>query len=227
MSALPQEIEPVRTRAEQQAIAMRQDADQLQIATVADRKSAESMVSGLKALEDDIKEHYRPLKKAADDAHKLLVKSEKDSLEPVNEARKLIKAKCIAWDDEQERLRQEEERRLQEIAQKQAEEEALAMAAQAEAEGDTDYAEAIIGEPVVVAPVAVPRVSPPPSRLTAARSSWDANVYDLMALVRHVAENPHLVNYLSANTTALNGLAKSLKRTDLNLPGVRGVETRK
>lgn len=52
------------------------------------------------------------------------------------------------------------------------------------------------------------------------RKNWKAEVTDKAALIKHVAANPHLVNLLDVNDSALNKMAKALE-LNLNLPGVR------
>jgi hypothetical protein len=52
---------------------------------------------------------------------------------------------------------------------------------------------------------------------------YRAEVVDLLALVRYVAANPHMVNLLVANGPALNAQARSLREA-MQLPGVKVVK---
>lgn len=113
-----------------------------------------------------------------------------------------------AWQDEQERLRQEEENRQRIAAQKAAEEEALRQAEVAQAEGNTEEAEAIIQEPVYVAPVVVPKFTPKAS--TPMRKQWTFRLLN-SALVPRA--------YLMVNESALTKQAQSTHNS-LQVPGV-------
>jgi hypothetical protein len=140
------------------------------------------------------------------------------------EARKTEEARKAADLEEARRIREEEEARL------------LAEAQKAEAEGNTVLAEAIlevgvrqteelkvqeqaIADEPVVAPIvivekAVPKVAGGPSY----RTIWDAQVVDLMALVKAVAAGTVSINAIQANPTFLRQQAMSLKQT-FSIPG--------
>ena len=209
-----------RSAKEEQAMTLAEKVQALVIASNEDRISAEEMIQGAKALEDAIFAERDPVCKETHALWKKQVARRDSALAPLQDARKIIKQKCIAYDSEMERIRQAEERRLQEEARKRAEEEALSAAAQAEAEGDKETAEAILEAPLDVAPVSVPKSSPAPSRLTAGREIWSAEVTNLMALVKAVAEGKQPIAYLLPNMTALNGQAKSLKQ-HMAIPGTK------
>ena len=124
----------------------------------------------LKGLENEIIADFAESKKAAAAAHKKICAQEKAHLDKVAPPRTMIKQKMSAWQDEQERLRREEEDRQRVAAQKAAEAEALRQAEIAQATGDSAAAEAIISEPVYVAPVVVAPTTP--KAATVIRKMW-------------------------------------------------------
>jgi len=94
-------------------------------------------------------------------------------------------------------------------------------AAKAQASGRLERAEALRVNAATL-PLALPQA---PSGMAglATKSTWRAEVADLQALIRYVAEHPEWAHLLEANLTALNGLARSQKSA-LAIPGVRVVE---
>lgn len=105
---------------------------------VVDNESME-MANGLlldiKALRKEVEATFKPLAQKAFEAHKA-IKAQWDKAEaPLKEGETILKSSIRKYMDEIERLRREEERRLQEIARKQEEERRLAEALLAEAEG--------------------------------------------------------------------------------------------
>jgi len=168
---------------------------------------------------DDI--YDKPIKEAFAH-HRGLVADKKSHVEPVEEAKRLIKGKRIAYVDEQERLRKEAEAKLQAEARRLAEEAALRDAIAAEAEGRPEEAEAIISEPVSVPTVTIAKTTPSAGVGGAIREVWNAEVYDLHALVAAIVEGKASIGLIEPNMTALNGMARSLK-ANMTIPGVKAV----
>jgi len=177
-----------------------------------------------KAIEmrKQITERLAPGKEAAWKAHKEWTRLEQDLLDAVSKAERIAKDKYIAWEQDQERIRLEEQRKLEAEARKRAEEEKLQAAIEAEKNGmGEDAVEKILEEevatPAVVAPPTFERASG-----TSTREQWQAEVTDLLALAKHVAQNPGLLHLIQPNTTALNAMARAQKSL-LHLPGVKAV----
>ena len=147
------------------------------------------------------------------------------------EARRAEEARKAAELEEAKRIREEEEARL------------LAEAQKAEAEGNTVLADAIIEvgvkqveemkaqeeviaqepivAPVVIVEKAVPKVAGGPSY----RTIWDAQVVDMMALVKAVASGTVSINALQVNQTFIRQQAMSLKET-FRIPGCKAYSRR-
>lgn len=192
-----------------------------------------------------------PIVEANHRAHKVAVAQREALLRPATTAKKLLGERMATWEQEQAQLRREaeaaaqrERERLESEARAQAETEQrrlakeeedrrLEEAAALEAQGDRVGAAKLIEQPVAApivtpAPVYQPRppvAAPPKVEGVGFRDVWTAEVIDLLALVRAVAAGQAPITLLQVNTTALNGMARSLKGA-MNVPGVRTVSSR-
>lgn len=193
--------------------------------TIADQQSyslAASLLLDISALAKRIQDHHKPIKDAAYAAHKAAVSAEKRLLDPLEDAKAILKRGIAAWEAEQERIRRELELKAQEEARRQEEEMRLELALQAEALGaDAATTDEILATPVpVVAPVIAPTFERQSGISTSQR--WRAEVTDLKALCRAVAAGQASIEFVQPNLVALNALARAMKST-LNVPGVRAV----
>lgn len=197
-------------------------------------QAATELLKAIKQLRHKIAETFDPHIKRAFDAHRALCEEKRQAEAPLTDAERLLKNELVQYDDARERLRREEQRRLEEAAKREAEADAIARAAALETEGraygdDTLVAEAnqIIEEQLQAPPppiAAVARMTPKVAGIVH-RSTWNARVTDLHALVKFVAANPSHLGLLQANLPALNAQARSLKSA-MRLPGVQAIETR-
>jgi len=80
---------------------------------------------GLRDLDKHIVEHHATRKRMADQLHKRLVAEEREDRQPITLALGVIRPKRIAYEETQERIRKEEERKQRELQAK-ADEEAMA-----------------------------------------------------------------------------------------------------
>ena len=211
------------TEVEQKALTVPDQAKALTVSTNEQYEQGEGLLATCKQLETEIHAAFDGIVDKAHQAHKEAVAQRKKYLDPIEEGRRILKGKMIAYQDTQERIRREEQARLEQEARKRAEDEQIAIAAQLEKEGDKETAEAVLSEPVQVAPVVAQRTAPAASRLSAGRSVWSAEVTNIMALVKAVAEGKQPITLIQANETALNGMARSLKGS-MAIPGVKAVE---
>ena len=192
---------------------------------------AGELLKAIKALRSRIAETFDPHCKRAFDAHRALVKEKADAEAPLQTAERTIKDKLVTYDTEQERLRQVEQRRLQEAARQLEEarrlEEAAAMEREATATGDVALqmeAEALISAPVEAPVVSVAKSTPKVNGISY-RLSYKAEVTNLLALVQYVAAHPEHIGLVQANTTALGQMARAMKLA-LRIPGVQVIETK-
>lgn len=183
---------------------------------------------GIRALRQQIAEHFEPHIKRAFEAHRGLTSARAEQEKPLIDAESIIKGKLDTYRRERERLAREEAERqralLEQQAREQRDREAAALRAEAASTGDAQIAqmaEAVAAEPVYVP---TPVVGGPPKVAGIShRESWTADVTDLQALVRHVADHPEHIGLVAPNLPALRQMAKSLK-AHLRIPGVRAYD---
>jgi len=233
--------------------------------TITDQASYDTAAGMKKTLADfrkRIVEEFAPLKQAAHNAHRLLTSKEASCLAPITEAEQILVGAINRFTDEQERLRREEQARLdaqrreaeriereraeaehRALLAKQAEErqreeeQRLAAAVQAEELGaSADVVESVMAAPLrhveeappveaLMRPVEAPVVAAPTfQRQTGLgiRETWKAEVKDIKALCRAVADGRVPDTYVTANMTALNSRARSDKQA-MQVPGVVAV----
>ncbi|MBN3839247.1 hypothetical protein [Burkholderia sp. Ac-20349] len=143
-------------------------------------------------------------------------------IEGLKEARAILEPKILQFQRAEAARVAEDQRKANEAAAAERRKlEEQAKAAQQTGDAETASALAVAAE-VMVAPVVQSSI-PTKGTGTSSRSSWSAEVTNMLELVKHVAEHPEHINLLSVNTTALNGLARSLKSA-LQIPGVKPVE---
>ncbi len=186
---------------------------------------------------DPMEEAAKEAKRKAEDSRKTIVQEREKIEAPLNEAERYLSGQIIDYKREQDRKRAEEEELLRQEAiknemerRKKEEDERITQAAELEAAGATEEAEALVAETLeeIQKPVEL-YVPPPPTpriNLTGAsiRTYWSAEVIDLKALCKAVAEGKASIAFIEPNMTALNKQAQSLKK-EMNIPGVRAVST--
>lgn len=166
-------------------------------------------------------------KRKAEAARKALA-DEKDRMEaPLVDAETVVKRTLLAWETEQERLRRDEERRLQAEAQREAERVTLEAAAALEREaaktGDVamrQEAEDILAQPIEAPVVAVKTFVPKVQGVTY-RDQWKAHPeVDVRKLAAAVAAGTVPVTFLAPNLTAINQFARITQGAQ-PVPGVK------
>ena len=179
---------------------------------------------GLVDLRKQIVEHHADPKKKAFDAHKAIVAAEKRMLDPITEAEGIVNRSLAVWEREQEQKRLESERLVREAKAKLEEEMRLQAATEAEQDGAPDeVVEEILDTPI---PLPDPVVAPTYTRVAGAApraKNWHAEVVDIKALCRAVADGTVSPNYVEANLVALNARARA-EKSSLVIPGIKAVQ---
>ena len=183
-------------------------AESMTVDTPAAYASAGSLHNDLMVLEKDIHERTDEPVALAHKTHKAIKALQNDLLGPVTTARKKVKQLMAGYDAEQERLRREEEARLQKEADKQAEEAALRAAEAAEAAGDSEVAEAILEAPVAAPPVILP--SSTPKTGVSFREVWKFRVTDEKLIPRQ---------YMMPDEKKIGGVVRAMK-DGTQIPGI-------
>ncbi len=170
-----------------------------------------------------IVDEFAPMKEAAHKAHKAITAKEGEYLKPITEAEATLKTAIMKWQDEQERLRRIEQRRLEMEAQmqrdlerQQREEEALNAAI---AEGT----EEVYVEPAVYVPPPIAAPTYEPVKGLGITRRWGAEVTDIKKLCRAVADGVVPETYVLPNQVALNQRAQADKQA-MMIPGVRSAQ---
>ena len=185
---------------------------------------AATCLQGIKALRNEAGEVFDPIVQAAHYAHKEAIAAKKGVEAPLIEAERILKGGMARYTDEQERIRREEQRRIEAIARKAAEEERLAAAIALEEAGEAEAAEQVIEAPVIAPVIQLPPPTPKISGISSA-VTYKAKVVNLLDLVRYVAQNPALIHLVKESQPDLNGMARRQKDA-LSLPGVEIVKER-
>ena len=196
-------------KVDSKAISALDQARAMTINTDEDLTRADIFCVCLKALEKEIIDTFADAKSKAFAAHRAVVAAESKHLIPVQDARAIVKPKIKSYQDKVEAARQAEEKRLQEIENKRAEDEALKAAEAAEKSGDNAQAEAILAAPVVAAPVIVERTTPK-------LQTRIADIWAFTAIPIDRMTNQQIVNaraYLSWDTIKLGQQARSTHDT--------------
>lgn len=200
--------------------------DKARAFTITDAESYQRVCDfaiGVKALRLEIAATFDDHIRRAYEAHRELCAEKRRAEADAVLAERIAKDLIVAWDVAEDNRIEATRLQLETIARDVVSEAVLDRAQAAEQAGDTEGAAAILDAPLVV-PVAS---MPPPPRPAgiAGRVTWRAQVTDLLALVRFVAQQPQYLPLLLANGKALDQQARSLQGR-LALPGVKAVATR-
>lgn len=114
-----------------EATGLAQWANGLTVATQEDANTAMQRLSIIKGMRTKVVAWFAPMKTAAAAAHKAIVAREKEITDVADNAEGIVKNKVMAWQQEQRRLAEVEQRRLQAIADEAARKERARLEAEA------------------------------------------------------------------------------------------------
>lgn len=199
-------------------------AKSLAIATADDYTEAADALKGIKSLTKEIEQCFGPLKQKASEAHKLIVAEEKKQLAPLVEAESFVKRKMLGYQDEQRRIAEAEQRRLQAIADEKARKERERLEREAAAAKKPETRERKLEEAAAVAPAPVIHVAPATPKVagTSVRRTWKAEVVNTEQFIQHcIARSRH--DLLLPNLKAIDAYAKAVGER-AEMPGVKFTE---
>jgi hypothetical protein len=228
------ELEPAAPPAKEEkelestALTLAERANQIKIADQRTYDQAADTFELVLAMEREITGHYKPLKDAAFQSHKLICSAEKKMLEPVMAAKRTLSLGMGQYDSQQQRERQAEENRLQLLHEQEAKAVALEDAIEAETAGATkeEVAHILQAPPPVQRAVAQPTYT----KKFATSDLWRAypavetgvplnELQQLKLIVVAAAKNPEaFLPCLSLNLSEINRRAKDQKGA-FNVPG--------
>src|SRR3990167_2701272 len=204
---------------EKKALSFPDRAREIKISDNATFIAAGEFLKSIKALRGEIDDTFSPITKKAYEAWKETLRQRERVEAPLVEAEGIVKPAIAAYITEQERIRREEELRLQKLAQDDAERQMVADAALLDDIGETELANALLEQAPVVAPIIQPRTAPKVAGI-ALTKRYSAQVINFQQLVKAVAEGKVPFMAIQANTTFLNQQARAMKE-QLNYPGVK------
>lgn len=193
--------------------------------SISDKASFEVAGEQIKEIDRRLKwwtETVSPAVDAAHKAHKEMTRVRDEVADPLKQAKRVIGDAMANWDFK-ERARAAEEARKQAEAMKKIQEDAqIASAEMLESQGQKELAEAVISQPI-----STPVVKAAPTKVSGVsfKTTYSAEVVDIKALIRAVADGKVSSLALNPNMTFLNGQASALKM-ELNYPGVKVNENR-
>lgn len=196
--------------------------------------AVEARTKGKQFLKD-ANDWFDSIQKPAYEAYKGILDKRKQVCSPVEDQITAINRGLITWDSEQERLRQVEQRRLEEEARQAAEAERLEMAVSLETNGaDAESVAELLSAPVAMTSAIVAPATYQKSKAVNYRDNFSAEITDFFALVKAVAKDKSKLNLLVGIAKngdryipgpSLNQLAKALKET-MSIPGCRVVNNK-
>ena len=212
---------PSEKELEKTALAWPEQAGSVEIIDQETYDDAAELIKRIVAVRKEVVAHHKPIKDAANKAHKEAIAAEKRLLEPLQKAESLIKTKLLAWDREQERIREAERKRLEEEQRKREEEERLELAAQLEESGaPEEVVNEALDTPMPVAPIiTAPKTYEKASGIST-RTLYSAEVMNLRVLCAAVGAGTAPETLVQPNQVALNGLARSMKEA-FKVPGCK------
>jgi hypothetical protein len=153
-----------------------------------------------------------PSIKTAHQLHKQLNDLKNEIGSPLRKARiEILQPAILKWEaQEREKARIEQERINREL-RRQEEARRLELAAEMEKSGKVEEANALIEEPIQTPDVVIARPAQPQG--IQSRTLYSAEVVDLKALCRAVADGLAPAEYVMANMPVLNSLARNLKES--------------
>ena len=210
---------------ETKALSIVDQAKAVKVVTAEDYKSANSLWKSIGDMIKEVDATFAPICDAAHKAWKITVAKRDGFLDPLKEAKTSVKSLMGQYEAAQERIRQEEQRCLAEIARKAEEErllmEAIAAEEEAQRNGATkeeaaQEAAAIMAEPVYVPPVVVPKAVPKLAGGPIFQTRWDFEVINEALIPRQ---------YLAVDLVKIRQIVTALK-SQANIPGIRAFEKR-
>lgn len=213
--SVPQEDEVTK-----EVATVEDQAKALKVVDTTSYLAAGELWKSIKALRVKVADTFDKSIKAAHELHKGLVAKKKEHDAPLDAAERMVKQAMSSYDLEQEKIRQAEQRRLEEIARKAAEErillEAIAAEEDAKRNGATkeeaaQEAQAIMEEPVYVPPVVIPKATPKMQGGPVYTTRWDFEIIDIEKIPRQ---------YMVPDLVKIRQVVTALKE-QANIPGIR------
>ena len=223
-------------------------AQSVEIQTFGDYEAVGNRARDIKTFKANVEAFIAPMRDPAYESWKAIKDRENKLLKTAETVEKIINPKMIAWKQREEARRREEQRAAEEAARKVAEEkrlaEAIEMERQAKARAEEARLAAEAGKaqqalrlqaesaarqaasvaalerPIEVAPVVMPVAQKVDG--VSSRKTYRAEVVDKLALIKAIVEGTASLEFVDANMSRLNSIARAMRET-MNIPGVVAV----
>jgi len=210
------------SEAEVKALALKSRVDSLAVVDQASYDAANAINAEAYRLKKAFHEWFDPIDDASKKQRQATIAQGKKIDEPFDYVIKATGSKASIWMRAEEARIAEEKRKAEELQRQIAEDAVLKTAQALQDAGLQSAAEEVLSVPVVVSKVEVE--GPAKAEGVYYTDRYSAEVVDLMALVKSVAEGKTPICYLKADDVALNGWARSTKGAEA-MPGVKVVKT--
>lgn len=197
-------------------------AEAMEIATKEQHEDGLLLLKDIRSGMKVIHERLDPICSQANKLHKMTTTLRKDALDPLQVAEGITTCRLDTYEAAQKRIADEAAAEAQAEAETIEEDRQLAEAAEAQDAGDDAAAEEIVSRPIE-APIVESRPDVAKVKGVSARTSYKAEVVDIVLTAQYVVDNPQWANVLMGNMTVLNGLARSQQQA-FNVPGCRLVK---
>lgn len=188
---------------------------------------ASDVVISIDGMVKKIKEFWKEPKEKAYQAHKAISAKESEMLKPLEDRRKALKSNISAYLTEQERLRLEEQRKLD--AERRAKE------AELQKKADEERAKAIAeNKPVPVVDTYVPQVIAMPevqkttkmeAGTVSGKKDIEITIVDILALVKAIADGKAPISIVDISASKLKAFVKLQQLKQLDGCEIREVVT--
>lgn len=170
----------------------------------------------LKVAESETLAYFKKVKLQIDDIKKPVLAAEKEDVGSYSYEKARIGVLQTEWDQKCAREQAERDRLAREEAQKQAQEDLLQQAIDAEERGED--ADEVLAQPVYAVPVVTQVQSQPKIAGKVSKTTYSARVTNLMLLVKAVAEGKAPIQSLQPDESFINAQARSFK-DGFSIPG--------
>jgi hypothetical protein len=206
--------ELIPTEIESEALSWPQKAKAITIMDQESYDKGAALLVSIATLERQIIDHHKEPKEKAFQTHRSICAAEKRLLDPLTEAKGIIKRGLGVWVQEQEQIRLEAQRKADELARKIEEEARLALAVEAEKAGATEETKAeILATPI---PIVRPIIQPTFQKATgvSSKKKWAWRIVDANQIPRQ---------YLQVDEVKINGVVRAMGAA-ANIPGIQVFE---
>lgn len=219
MSATIEQIESDDLKVQVPAIVTK--AKTFSITSAPEYELGAELLKDIKAARAKADEFFDPGIKAAHEAHKIAVATKKRVTEQLDLAERDLKRTMLAYTAEQERIAEDERRKLQAIADEKARKEREALEAKARAAKKPETREKYAEAAAAVAPAPVIHVAPAVPKVAGVtvRETWTFEVKDRQAFMEWAAGAKRF-DLLEPNEKMLGAIAKAQKEA-ASIPGIQ------